>query len=370
MTPGEATRIDVALGDRSYAIDIGPGLLDRAGGWLGPLLARPRAFIVTDGNVAKSQLPRLVRALESAGIGCSDRVLPAGEASKSWSELAATVDWLVAEGCERRDTVVALGGGVVGDLAGFAAAIVKRGCAYVQIPTSLMAQVDSSVGGKTAINLAAGKNLAGAFHQPSAVLIDPSTLATLPQRQMRAGYAEIVKYGLIDDADFFTWCERCGASVIARDAEPLAYAIRHCVAAKARIVAADERETSGIRALLNLGHSFAHALEAEAGLDARLLHGEAVAIGIALAFSLSAERGLCAADDADRVTAHLAAIGLPTRIGGRASGTALARAMMSDKKSVGGKLTLILAQGIGKAVAVPGFEESEIAAFLDRPQAL
>lgn len=363
-------RIEVALGDRSYPVDIGPGLLDRVGGWLGPLLTRPRTFIVTDGNVAKAQLPRLARAVESAGIGYAVRVLPAGEASKSWSELAATVDWLVAEGCERSDTVVALGGGVVGDLAGFAAAIVKRGCAHVQIPTSLMAQVDSSVGGKTAINLAAGKNLAGAFHQPLAVLIDPSTLATLPTRHTRAGYAEIVKYGLIDDADFFTWCERRGASVIERDAEPLAYAIRHCVVAKARIVADDEREKSGTRALLNLGHSFAHALEAEAGLGEELLHGEAVAIGIALAFALSAERGLCTAEDADRVATHVAAMGLPTRIGGRASGSALARAMMSDKKCVGGRLTLILAQGIGKAIAAPGFEEREIAAFLDRSQAL
>jgi len=362
-------RIDVELGAHGYAVDIAAGLLDRAGEWLAPLLARPRTFIVTDTNVAAAQLPRLVRVLESAGIAFAVRVLPAGEASKSWSELAATVDWLVAEGCERGDTVVALGGGVVGDLAGFAAAIVKRGCAYVQIPTSLLAQVDSSVGGKTAINLAAGKNLAGAFHQPAAVLIDPSTLATLPDRHMRAGYSEIVKYGLIDDADFFAWCERSGAAVIARNAEALAHAIGHCIAAKARIVGADERETSGVRALLNLGHSFAHALEAEAGMGEALLHGEAVAVGMTLAFALSAERGLCTSADPDRVAAHLADVGLPVRVAGSASGSALARTMMADKKSVDGRLTLILAEGIGKAIAVPGFGESEIAAFIDRWQA-
>jgi 3-dehydroquinate synthase len=246
---------------------------------------------------------------------------------------------------------VALGGGVIGDLVGFACAILKRGCRFVQVPTTLLAQVDSSVGGKTAINSRAGKNLIGAFHQPSLVLIDPDTLDTLPARQVRAGYAEVVKYGLIDDPDFFAWCEANGARLLAGDAQARAYAIAHSVAAKARIVAADERETTGTRALLNLGHTFGHALEAEAGFSERLLHGEAVAAGMALAFAYSAEQGIAPATDAERVARHLRAVGLPDSVraaGIEASGGALVAHMLHDKKMDAGTLPFLLARGIGR----------------------
>lgn len=360
------TRIDVALGERGYIVDIEDRLLDRAGAWLGPLLARRLVFVVTDANVARDQLPRLTRALDVAGVAHTVRVVPSGEASKSWQVLGETLDWMIEQGIERDDMVVALGGGVVGDLAGFAAAIVKRGCRWVQVPTSLLAMVDAAVGGKTAVNLAAGKNMAGTFHQPAGVLIDRTALRTLPARHMRAGYAEIVKYGLIGDASFFGWCEANGAALIAGDRSALVHAIETSVAAKARIVAADERDR-GERALLNLGHSFAHALEAQAGMGDVLLHGEAVAVGTVLAFELSVERGMCPAADAVRVRAHLASVGLPvgvTEIGCRAGAAALARLMMRDKKVEGGRITLILAEAIGLAVRVPGVEEREIAAFL------
>jgi 3-dehydroquinate synthase len=275
---------------------------------------------------------------------------------------------MLEHGIERGDHVIALGGGVIGDLVGFAAAILKRGCGFVQVPTTLLAQVDSSVGGKTAINSAAGKNLVGAFHQPSFVLIDPSTLDSLPLREVRAGYAEVVKYGLIDDAEFFAWCEANGTALLAGDPATRNYAIRHSVAAKAAIIAEDERETKGRRALLNLGHTFGHALEAETGFSDRLLHGEAVAAGLALAFRFSARQGLCSAEDATRVSTHLDAAGLPTTLaaaGVRADGATLVAHMAHDKKMEAGHLPFLLARGIGQSFLAKDVSLDQVAAFLD-----
>jgi 3-dehydroquinate synthase len=291
--------------------------------------------------------------------------VPAGEASKSWGELERLLERLLALEVERSDHIVAFGGGMVGDLAGFAAAICKRGCNFVQVPTTLLAQVDSSVGGKTAINAGAGKNMVGAFHQPAAVLIDPSTLETLNPRQLRAGYAEVVKYGLIGDPAFFAWCEANGAALLGGDVEARTHAIETSVRAKAAIVGEDEREVKGRRALLNLGHTFGHAFEAEAGFSDRLLHGEAVAIGMVLAFRFSAERGLCTPEDAERVAAHLASVGLPVRgeIGTPAS---LVAHMAGDKKKSGGRVPFILARGIGEAFVDHSAELAEVEAFLSR----
>jgi 3-dehydroquinate synthase len=324
--------------------------------------------IVTDSNL-RPHLARLQASLDAAGITSEALVLPPGEASKSWAVLAQVCDWLMARGIERSDHVLALGGGVMGDLIGFACAILKRGCPFVQIPTTLLAQVDSSVGGKTAINTAAGKNLIGAFHQPAMVLIDPAVLETLPPRELAAGYAEVVKYGLIDDADFFAWCEAHGAALLAGDAAARERAIAHSVAAKARIVAADEHETNGTRALLNLGHTFGHALEAEAGFDGSLIHGEAVAAGIALAFRFSVARGLCPAEDAERVAAHFRAVGLPDGLaaaGIAASGTRLVDHMRHDKKMAAGTLPFLLARGIGRTYLDRSVDLADVAAFLDR----
>ncbi|HTG39870.1 3-dehydroquinate synthase, partial [Sphingomonas sp.] len=315
----------------------------------------------------------LQAALSAAGIVSEAIIVPPGEGSKSWDKLAMVVDRLLELGVERSDHIIALGGGVIGDLAGFAAAIVKRGCQFVQMPTSLLAQVDSSVGGKTAITTAAGKNLVGAFHQPSMVLIDPEVLDTLPPRELRAGYAEVVKYGLIDDAGFFGWCEANGAALLAGDSEAREVAIAHSVAAKARIVAEDERETSGRRALLNLGHTFGHALEAETGFSDRLLHGEAVAAGMALAFGFSAALGYCDAGDAARVVAHLKAVGLPHDLasaGVEASGATLVAHMRHDKKMEAGTLPFLLARGIGETYLDRDVDLSAVATFLDRERVI
>ena len=360
--------VEVALGDRSYRIDIVRDGLDQAGTLLAPYARRGRMVVVTDANVAARQLPRLSAALSAGGIAVEPIVLPAGEATKSWTQLAELTDRLLALGVERGDHLVALGGGVIGDLVGFAAAILKRGCGFVQMPTSLLAQVDSSVGGKTAINTPAGKNLVGAFHQPSYVLIDPATLDSLPPRELRAGYAEVVKYGLIDDAAFFAWCEADGAALLAGDAAARARAIAHSVAAKARIVAADERETQDIRALLNLGHTFGHALEAETGFSDRLLHGEAIAAGMALAFRFSTALGLCPDADTQRVCAHIAAVGLPATLAAArvaAAGATLVAHMAHDKKMTGGKLPFLLARGIGRTFVAKDIALAEVAAFLD-----
>lgn len=361
-------RIDVALDERSYPVMIGGGLLDRAGTLLEPWAGRGQVVIVTDEMVRDTHAARLEAALAEAPWVETRHViaLPSGEATKSWSHLESLLDRLIALGIERSDNIIALGGGVTGDLVGFAAAILKRGSGYIQIPTTLLAQVDSSVGGKTAINIAAGKNLVGAFHQPSAVLIDMATLATLPERQMRAGYAEVVKYGLIGDAPFFDWCETHGAALIGGDTDALLHAIETSVRAKAAIVAADERETSGRRALLNFGHTFGHALEAATGFSDRLLHGEAVALGMALAFRFSAGRGLCPAADADRVADHLRSVGLPASLHGfPATGATLVAHMASDKKRSGGTLPFILARGIGRAFVDRDVATDEVKAFLD-----
>ena len=359
--------ITVALGERSYEILIDHGLLDRAGEFIAPLARDGRLLVVSDETVWGVLGPRL-----RAGLGPVAAVpilLPPGEQSKSWAGLQTVVDALLTSGVERKDHIVALGGGVVGDLAGFASAIVNRGCNFVQMPTSLLAQVDSSVGGKTGINVAAGKNLVGAFHQPSLVLIDPSLLDTLDPRQVRAGYAEIAKYGLIEDAAFFDWLGENGAKVLAGDPVSRTRAIATAVAGKARIVEQDERETSGRRALLNLGHTFAHALEAETGYSDRLLHGEAVALGCVLAFAFSAERGLCSAADAARVRVHFRVVELPTtlaELGLHGQGERLAAHMEHDKKRAGGRTAFILAWGIGQAFVDQTVELTDVAAFLDR----
>ncbi len=360
--------LTVDLGSRSYPILIGDGLLAGIGTHVAPLLKRPRTMIVTDEHVAPHYLAAVEASLDAAGVAHSALVLPAGEGTKSWYGLARLTEWLIGEGVERSDHVIALGGGVIGDLVGFACSIVKRGCAFVQVPTTLLAQVDSSVGGKTAINVPAGKNLIGAFHQPVLVLIDPTTLETLPRRELGAGYAEVVKYGLIDDAAFFAWCEANGAALLAGDSEARHKAIAHSVAAKARIVAADERETQDVRALLNLGHSFGHALEAETGYSDRLLHGEAVAAGMVLAHEFSAANGLCPPGDAARVRDHLASVDLPHSLasaGINTGGTALAAHMAHDKKVRAGKLPLILTRGIGQSFVTEAYGLDKVAAFLD-----
>lgn len=361
-------RVTVGLGARSYDIEIEAGLIDRCGELLAPLARGGSLVVVTEDNVARAVLPRFEAGLARAGLKASTIVLPAGEATKSWSQLAALTDTLLKRGVERSDHIVALGGGVIGDLVGFAASILKRGCNFVQVPTTLLAQVDSSVGGKTAINTDAGKNLIGAFHQPSLVLIDPTVLDTLPPREMRAGYAEVVKYGLITDAGFYAWCEANAAALLAGDRAAQLHAIETSVRAKAEIVAADERETQDRRALLNLGHTFGHALEADTGFSDKLLHGEAVAAGMALAFRLSARMGLCSAADAGKVTAHLQSVGLPSGLASAsvaASGSELVAHMMHDKKMSGGTLPFILARAIGEAYVDKSVSLAEVEAFLD-----
>jgi 3-dehydroquinate synthase len=361
------TRITVGLGERSYDIIIEHGALVRAGDYLKPFSKTGRIFVVTDANVAPLHLNTLETSASAAGLTVQNIILPPGEGTKNWAQLETLCDQLLSLEIERSEAIVALGGGVIGDLTGFAAAIVKRGCTVVQIPTTLLAQVDSSVGGKTAINTRAGKNLVGAFHQPALVIIDPATLDTLPVRELCAGYAEVVKYGLIDDPAFFGWCEANGAALIGGDADARTYAIAHSVSAKARIVGADERETTGTRALLNLGHTFGHALEAETGFSERLLHGEGVAAGMAIAFRYSVARGLCALDDSRRVDAHLSEVGLPTgaRPATNAGGRTLAAHMAHDKKRDGGSVPFLLVRGIGQAYLERDVALSDVAAFLD-----
>jgi 3-dehydroquinate synthase len=359
--------IEVPLGQRAYPIHIAPGLLGNAAPLLGRLAPRGRLAVVTDAHVAALHLPAFTAGLAAAGLAVDEIVLPPGEASKDWATLERLTERLLQLGVERGDAVVALGGGVIGDLTGFAASILRRGCRFVQVPTTLLAQVDSSVGGKTAINTAAGKNLVGAFHQPALVLIDPDVLQTLSARELRAGYAEVVKYGLLGDAGFFAWCEANAAAVLGGDAAAQAHAIAVSCRAKAAIVAADERETGDIRALLNLGHTFGHAFEAEAGFSDRLLHGEAVALGMALAFALSARRGLCSADDAARVRAHLNACGFelsPLALGLAAPAARLVHHMRQDKKMQAGTLPFVLARGIGAAFVARDVPLAEVEAFL------
>jgi 3-dehydroquinate synthase len=359
-------RVPVDTAGRPYEVLIGPGLVDQAGVEIARLRPGARVGIVADETVNGLHGPRLRASLDAAGIGHETITVAPGEASKSWAGLARVTDGLLAARIERRDLVVALGGGVVGDLAGFAAGILRRGVDVVQIPTSLLAQVDSSVGGKTGINTAHGKNLIGVFQQPKLVLADTGALGTLPARELRAGYAEVVKYGLLGDAAFFAWLERHGAEVLAGGPARIE-AVAASVRAKAAIVARDEFET-GDRALLNLGHTFGHALEAVTGYSSRLLHGEAVAIGMAQAFRFSARVGLIGSQLAARVEAHLSGAGLPTRVGQipgeiRDVG-ALMTAIRQDKKVSRGALTFILARDIGAAFVEKGVDPAAIEAFL------
>jgi 3-dehydroquinate synthase len=355
VTADGAGGLRVELGERAYDVRIGAGLLDRAGELLAPLLRLPRAVVVTDRHLAEAtpHAERLEASLARAGVATRRVAVPAGEASKSVGQLERLLDDLLARGAERRLTIIALGGGVVGDLAGFAAAVLLRGVDYVQAPTTLLAQVDSAVGGKTGVNSRHGKNLIGAFHQPRAVLIDTDTLATLPERELKAGYAEVVKYGLIRDAAFFAWLEANGSAVLGGDPAAQAHAIRRSLEVKAAIVAADERETGTERALLNFGHTFAHAYEALAGYGGGLLHGEAVSVGMVKALRLSRRLGHCTGQDAERAVRHLEGLGMPVRLAdlGLAPFPAddLLAAMGRDKKVEDARLRFVLARGIGDA---------------------
>jgi 3-dehydroquinate synthase len=349
--------VNVPLGDRAYDILIGGGTLKQAGDLLKTLKAR-RCAVVTDESVARLHLPALRDSLEAAGLASGEIIVPAGEATKSFAHLTALCEGLLDQNLDRGDLVIALGGGVIGDLAGFAASIVKRGVRLVQVPTTLLAQVDSSIGGKTGINTRHGKNLIGTFHQPSLVIIDTDVLDTLDPRELRSGYAEVVKYGLLGDAAFFDWLTTNGPLLLEGDRAARIQAIEENCKAKAAIVVEDERET-GRRAFLNLGHTFGHALEAWAGYSAALLHGEAVAIGCILAFEMSEELGFCARGAANTVAAHFRAAGLPVRISDIAqrTGGALPQAaelielMAQDKKAKAGRLTFVLVRGIGDAFA-------------------
>jgi 3-dehydroquinate synthase len=360
--------IPVDIAGAPYEVRIGTGLLASLTEQCSGRLRKRRVPVVTDAQVHKAWGAVVENALHEGGHEAVWRILPPGEASKSWDQLSATVDWLLADEVERGDHVLALGGGVIGDLTGFAASILKRGCKFIQLPTTLLAQVDSSVGGKTAINTAAGKNLVGAFHQPALVLADLAVLDTLPERELRAGYAEVVKYGLLGDADFFHWCDANGAAMLAGDAALREYAVAHSVSAKAQIVKADEKETLGLRALLNLGHTFGHALEAQTGFSDRLLHGEGVALGMVLAARFSALRGLMPRASAEHIARHFAELGIASEIsalGLNCDGNALVTHMLHDKKMDAGTLPFVLLKGIGEAFLSRDVVLDEVADFLD-----
>ncbi|SDC17165.1 3-dehydroquinate synthase [Ruegeria marina] len=360
--------VHVELGARSYDVEIGPGLIAEAGARIAPLLARPRVAVLTDETVSGLHLDALRAGLGAAGIDMTALALPAGESTKGWPQFERAVDWLLAQKVERRDVVVAFGGGVIGDLAGFAASVLRRGVRFVQIPTTLLAQVDSSVGGKTGINSIHGKNLIGAFHQPSLVLADTAVLGTLTARDFLAGYGEVVKYGLLGDAAFFDWLEKMGPALASGEMAARVEAVTRSVQMKADIVARDETE-QGDRALLNLGHTFCHALEAATGYSDRLLHGEGVAIGCALAFELSARLGLCSQEDPSRVRAHLKAMGMKTDLadipGDLPDASALVDLMAQDKKVVDGQLRFILARGIGQAFVTSDVPREAVAKLLE-----
>ncbi|MEM9086849.1 MAG: 3-dehydroquinate synthase [Pseudomonadota bacterium] len=360
--------IRVELSGRSYDVLVGQGLLAKAGALADGLLRKAIVPVVADANAWARHGETLLDGLAAAGKEIALFTVAPGESSKSWSELEKLTNWLLDHGVERGDHVIALGGGVVGDLTGFACAILKRGCGFIQIPTTLLAQVDSSVGGKTAINTQSGKNLIGAFHQPSLVLADTGVLSTLPLREMQAGFAEVIKYGALGDSGFFDWCEANAKAVLAHDTAALNEAVARSVEAKARIVAEDERELSGRRALLNLGHTFGHALEAETGFSADLLHGEAVAIGMGLAARYSARRGELSHGDAERVVAVIAASGLraeTSALGLSCDGARLVEHMRHDKKMDAGTLPFLLLRAIGEAYMARDVDLADVAAFLD-----
>jgi len=373
MSDLQGKTVRVELGSRSYDIHVGNGLIARAGAYLKPLLRRARTAIVTDETVAQLHLPALQKSLASAGIRHDALVLPAGEGTKNFANLERVTGWLLDHGIERGDLVIALGGGVIGDLTGFAAAVARRGMEFAQVPTTLLSQVDSSVGGKTGINTPQGKNLVGAFHQPRLVLADLSTLETLPRRDFVAGYAEVVKYGLINDRPFFDWLDENLEKLLAGDQAARLHAVETSCRAKARIVAMDERE-SNVRALLNLGHTFGHAVEAATGFSDRLVHGEGVAIGMSLAFELSNRLGLCPAQDVTRMQRHLQRAGLPARLsdvpGGLPGPDGLIALMGQDKKVVDGALTFILARGIGEAFITREVPLSKLRTVLGQAEAL
>ncbi len=360
--------LSVDLPEQQYDIKIGPGLLAQSGTLIAPFLKQKRVFVLTDETVAALHLDSLHDGLAAAGIKMTGLALPAGEKTKNWSGLEKAVEWLIEQRVERSDLVVAFGGGVIGDLAGFAAAILRRGVEFIQIPTSLLAQVDSSVGGKTGINSVQGKNLIGAFHQPRLVLADTDVLTTLDPREFLSGYGEVVKYGMLGDADFFEWLEANGPSMAAGDQSKRIYAIRRSCEMKANIVARDEKE-HGDRALLNLGHTFGHALEAATGYSSRLLHGEGVAIGCALAFELSMRLGICAQEDPSRVRAHLAAMGMKKDMadipGDLPDADSLIALMGQDKKVTGGKIAFILARSIGEAFVEKNVDMNVVRAVLE-----
>jgi 3-dehydroquinate synthase len=366
MSVSAEARVSVSLGARSYDIHIAPGLLNTAGERLGPF-ARGPVPVVTDETVADLYLDRFLKNLKAAGIDARAVVMVPGEESKSFSALEQLTSALLQSGVDRGGLIVALGGGVIGDLTGFAAAILKRGVDFAQVPPTLLAQVDSSVGGKTAINTAEGKNLVGAFHQPRIVLADTDVLGTLTPRELRAGYAEVVKYGVLGDADFFGWLEANAAKALAGDKDAMVHAVAHSCGMKAAVVARDERE-AGERALLNVGHTFGHALEAATGYSDRLKHGEGVAIGMALAFKLSAALGLCAGRDATRFIRHLEALGLPADIsaipGPRPDAETLLSHMKHDKKVKDGKINYVLLRGLGQAFVTADVPADAVKAVL------
>lgn len=359
--------VHVPLGDRAYDIHIGPGLLAHSGRLIAPLLKRKRVAVVSDENVAALHLETLRLGLQAADIEMVSMTLPAGEATKSWPHFERTVEWLLAQKVERNDVVVAFGGGVIGDLVGFAAASLRRGVRFVQIPTSLLAQVDSSVGGKTGINAPQGKNLIGAFHQPSLVLADTEVLGTLTKRDFLAGYGEVVKYGMLGDFEFFQWLEKNAARAAAGDMDARIYAVKRSVEMKAEIVVRDETE-QGDRALLNLGHTFCHALEAATGYSDRLLHGEGVAIGCALAFEVSARSGLCSQEDPSRVRAHLRDMGMKVDIadiaGELPDADGLIELMSQDKKVISGTVNFIMARRIGQAFVTSDIDPAVVKSVL------
>jgi 3-dehydroquinate synthase len=373
LHPADPIEVNVGLGARAYDIVIGRGLIATLGTRIAALRPGAKVAIVTDATVATHHLAAAKAALKAADIESSRVIVPPGEGTKSFDGLETVCDAMIAARIERGDLVVALGGGVVGDLAGFAASVVRRGIDYVQVPTTLLAQVDSSVGGKTAINSGRGKNLVGAFHQPILVIADTALLDTLPEREFRAGYAEVVKYGLLGDREFFDWLDANwrdvfqGGPARGNTAAPREYAVFKSVQAKADIVRRDERET-GDRMLLNLGHTFGHAFEAAAGFSDKLLHGEAIGLGMALAFEFSARRGLIPKADADRAIRHLAAVGLPTHIkdvrGVNFTLDALMDLIAQDKKVKRGALTFILVRGIGASFIAHDVEAAAVRAFL------
>lgn len=368
MTSLTTERIDVDLGERAYPIHIGQNLLANAHSYLKPYLQGSKIAIITDENVAPLHLQALKSGLEGNGLHITVIILPAGESTKNFTNLQDILAQLLAENFSRGDTLIAFGGGVIGDLTGFAASMLKRGCGFIQIPTTLLAQVDSSVGGKTAINTKAGKNLVGSFYQPLCVLTDLDVLKTLPKRELRAGYGEVLKYGLIDSPDFFGWLEANGQGVITGKVEALQYATAFSCRAKAAIVKADERE-HGRRALLNLGHSFAHAIEGMAGYDGTVLHGEAVSAGMLMAFEYSQEQDMCSGQDVERVRQHLQKLSLETIATlppiVRENSDAFFDYMMRDKKNKEGGLTLILAHGIGETFIKENADKNSVKTFIN-----